>query len=128
MSNNEFKSTLTYEQYYKLNKDEVEKIINDLLLDYFKSIPFIKFKKIDFGLYWDKIESDIERYPNWGYISTVEFATNSSIYIDYYLKKSKGVLPEYFDWQIKMYDELDTYFYFFKLTRMTPDLKITFID
>lgn len=125
---NQFKQTMSYEDYYKLNKDEIEDILNDLVRDYFKKIPFIEFKSFDFGGYWDKIDEEIKRYPSWGHIPTSDFGSKSTIYLDYDMSKSIGSSTDYADWQSNLYEELESYFDFFRLTRIIPNIDLHFVD
>lgn len=124
-----YKNTLTYDEYYKLNKDSVEDMINSLLKDDFKKYPFLTFKGLDFGRYWDKIEEEIRRYPDWGHIPDNNFSSDTEIKVIYDLDKSKGIEdnPEMATWQKNTYDNLEDYFRFFKLTKVIPNIKLDFI-
>jgi len=125
---NMYKHTMSYEDYYKLDKDEIEDIMSDLVRDYFKKIPFIKFKRFDFDNYWSKIDEDIERYPSWGHIPANNYGSNSTIHLEYDLSLSDRSNTDYADWQTKLYDELETYFNFFKLTRIIPNIELDFLN
>lgn len=125
---NQLKQTMSYEDYYKLDKDEIEDMMNDLVRDYFKKIPFIEFKSFDFGGYWDDIDKEIKRYPSWGHIPTNGFGSKSTIYIDYDMSKSADSSTDYADWQSKLYEELETYFNFFRLTNVVPNIDLDFVN
>lgn len=123
------KKTLSYEEYSQLDKDSVEDMIISLLKDYFKQYPFLTFKGMDFGDYWNEIEKEIDRYPRWGSIPDSNFSSRTKIKLIYDLDKLRdmGDNPEMNQWQSKLYSELEDYFSFFKLTRVIPDIELDFI-
>ena len=123
------KKTLSYEEYAQLDKDSVEDMIISLLKDYFKQYPFLTFKVMDFGDYWNEIEKEIDRYPRWDSIPESNFSSRTKIKLIYDLDKLRdmGDNPEMNQWQSKLYSELEDYFSFFKLTRVIPDIELDFI-
>lgn len=123
------KKTLSYKEYAQLDKDSIEDMINSLLEDYFKQYPFLTFKKMDFGNYWLEIEKEIDRYPSWGSIPENNYTSGTKIELIYDLDKlrSIGDSPEMNLWQSKLYNELEDYFSFFKLSNVIPDINIDFI-
>ena len=123
------KKTLSYEEYAQLDKDSIEDMIISLLEDYFKQYPFLTFKVMDFGDYWNEIEKEIDRYPRWDSIPENNYSSRTKIKLIYDLDKLRdmGDNPEMNQWQSKLYSELEDYFSFFKLTRVIPDIELDFI-
>jgi hypothetical protein len=121
--------TLTYEEYFQLDKDSVEDMINSLLKDFFKQFPFLKFKKMDFGNYWTEIEKDIERYRTWNNIPNNNFSSGTNIHVLFDMKKFNNVSndPKMTQWQSMLYDELHDFFNFFKLTIVVPNVELDII-
>ena len=117
--------TLTYEEYKNLNKQEVEDVITELTKDFFDKYESIELISLDFDNYWEQIDSDILKYPSWGFINKNIWSSNSEIklLIDWslYMKnKSEG------EWQSELYREMDDWFNFFRLPKLIPYIR--FID